>query len=246
MNVANCPSSLPLQSSSCSSRSVVSSSCLSDFVTVVGGRLTYLNISNNKMAGLPFVFKAISSHSCNLEELDISNITTTSRDTILLHVEKFQKGCPKLRILNANHTMISLSETPMKEQIQAPGFPNLREIHVAVDSRGYFEGMEDSQIERLLKKSDKLRLLDIRGCQQVSDSCLIRLPTWDVQKLVLSGSSAASSSREGLSLMIRKWAPHLTEVDVSSTTGDHIIDHAIEAFAEEDEVKIRYGVKKHL
>lgn len=228
-----------MQNSSCSSRSVVSSTCLSDFITTVGERLTHINISNNKMAGLPFVFKAISTHSKNLLELDISNITTTSRDTILIHVEKFQKGCPKLRVFNANHTMIGLSETPIKEQIQAPGFPNLREIHVAIDSRGYFEGMDDGQIERLLKRSDKLRLIDIRGTQQVSDSCLIKLPTWDVAKLVLSGSSAASSSREGLSLMIRKWAAHLTEVDVSSTAGDHIIDTAIDAFAEADDVVVR-------
>ena len=99
--------------------------------------------------------------------------------------------------------------------------------------------MDDGQIERLLKRSSKLRLLDIRGCQQVSDSCLIRLPTWDVEKLVLSGSSAASSSLEGLSLMIRKWAVHLTEVDVSSTTGEWIMDYAIDAFAEADETKIR-------
>ncbi len=231
-----------LQSSSCSSRSVVSSSCLSEFISTVGDRLTYLNISNNKMAGLPFVFKAISSNSANLEELDISNITTTSRDTILIHIEKFQKGCRKLRVLNANHTMISLQETPIKEQIQAPGFPQLREIHVAVDSRGYFEGMDDGQIERLLKKSDKLRMLDIRGCVQVSDSCLIRLPTWDVEKLVLAGSSAASSSMDGLSLMVRKWASHLVEVDFSSTTGERIIDNAIEAFAEEDNVIIRYVI----
>lgn len=49
-----------LQSSSCSSRSIVSSSCLSEFITVMGKRLTHLSICNNKMSGLPFVFKALS------------------------------------------------------------------------------------------------------------------------------------------------------------------------------------------
>jgi hypothetical protein len=39
--------------------------------------------------------------------------------------------------------------------------------------------------------------------------------------------------------MIRKWAAHLTEVDVSSTAGDHIIDTAIDAFAEADDVVVR-------
>ena len=104
-------------------------------------------------------------HSKNLEDLDISNITTTSRDTILINMEKFQKGCPKLRVLNANHTMLSLVETPVKEQIQASGFPLLRELYIAVDSRGYFDGMDDGQIERVLKKSVDLRVLDVRGCQ---------------------------------------------------------------------------------
>ena len=80
-------------------------------------------------------------------------------------MEKFQKGCPNLRILNANHTMLSLVETPVKEQIQSPGFPLLRELYIAVDSRGYFDGMDDGQIERILKKSADLRTLDVRGCQ---------------------------------------------------------------------------------
>jgi F-box and leucine-rich repeat protein 6 len=174
-----------------------------------------------------------------LEELDISNITTTTREPIYINIEKFQKGCPKLSVLNANHTMISLCDTPIKEQIQSPGFPEMRELSVAVDSRGYFEGMDDSQIERVLKNSEKLKLLDIRGCQHVSDSCLIRLPTWDIEKLVLSGCSAASSSDQGVELMVRKWAANLVEVDVSGTGGERAVNHAVEAFAEADETKIR-------
>ncbi|CAB4055615.1 FBXL6 [Lepeophtheirus salmonis] len=225
--------------SSGSSRSAVSSTCLSEFITVLGKRLTYLNISNNKMAGLPFVFKALSSNSSNLRELDISNITTTSRDTILINMEKFQKGCPPLRALNCNHTMISLSETPIKEQVHSPGFPLLERLQIAVDSRGYFEGMDDSQIERILKKSDRLRHLDIRGCQRVSDSCLIRLPTWDIEHLILSGCSAASASADGLELMVRKWADKLVEMDVSNTPGERAVNYTVEAFVEADKTNIR-------
>jgi len=187
---------------------------------------------------MSFIF--LQTHSSNLLELDISNITTTSRDTILINIEKFQKGCQKLRVLNANHTMLSLSETPMKEQVAAPGFPALRELHIAVDSRGYFEGMDDAQIERVLKRSEKLRLLDVRGCQDVTDSCLIRLPSWEVEKLVLSGCSAASSSPDGVELMVRKWAAKLVEVDVSGTAGERAVNYAVEAFAEAgDESAIR-------
>ena len=171
--------------------------------------------------------------------MDISNITTTTRDPIYINVEKFQKGCPKLRILNANHTMIVLSESPIKEQVHSPGFPNLEELHIAVDSRGYFEGMDDGQIERFLKKSSRLKLLDIRGCQHVTDSCLIRLPTWDIQKLVLSGCSAASSSNDGVELMVKKWSAHLLDLDVSGTSSERAINFAVDAFAEADESQIR-------
>ena len=171
--------------------------------------------------------------------LDISNITTTSRDTILVHMEKFQKGCQKLRVLNANHTMISLTDTPIKEQIQAVGFPKLRELHIAVDSRGYFEGLDDNQMERILKRSEDLRLLDIRGCQHISDSCLIKLPSWSIEKLVLSGCSAASSSADGVELMVRKWSRCLVEVDVSGTGGERAVNYAVDAFAEADEAVIK-------
>ena len=48
------------QPSTASSRSAVSSSALSDLITAMGDNLTHFNMSSNKMAGLPFVFKALS------------------------------------------------------------------------------------------------------------------------------------------------------------------------------------------
>jgi len=226
-----------VSASSCSSRAATSSTCLSEFVAIVGKRLTHFNISNNKMAGLPFVFKAIATHSSSLEELDISNITTTSRDPIPIHLEKFQKGCQSLRVLNANHTVLSLTETPIKEQVNSPGFPKLRELYIAVDSRGYYDGMDDSQVERILKKSDDLRHLDLRNCQNVTETCLIRLPTWDLEKLIVSGCSAVSSS-DSLELMVSKWRK-LKELDASGTSGSRTVNMAIEALLDSDEPCIR-------
>lgn len=224
--------------SSSSSRSAVSSTHLSDFITVLGNRLTMVNISNNKMSGLPFVFKALSAHSVNLEELDISNITTTSRDTININLEKFQKGCQKLRILNANHTMLSLTETPVREQVNSPGFPNLEELHIAVDSRGYFDGMDDTQIERVLAKSAKLRILDVRGCQHISNSCLIRLKSWVIEKLILAGCSATTDSSESIELLVKK-LNKLTELDISHTPGERTVNNAVAELAEIDEPILR-------
>ena len=48
------------QPTTASSRSAASSTCLSDLITAIGDKLTHFNMSSNKMAGLPFVFKAIS------------------------------------------------------------------------------------------------------------------------------------------------------------------------------------------
>ena len=183
-------------------------------------------------------FLSLQTHSVNLELLDISNITTTSRDTININIEKFQKGCQTLKVLNANHTMLSLSDTPIKEQVHSPGFPFLQELYIAVDSRGYFDGMDDSQIERILKRSAQLRVLDIRGCQHVTESCLIRLPTWDLERLVVAGCSAATNSYDGLELVVQKWASKLVDIDISLTTG-RAVNNAIDAFAEADDVQLK-------
>ena len=134
--------------------------------------------------------------------------------------------------------MLTLNDTSIKEQVHSPGFPKLRELYVAVDSRGYHDGMDDSQIERILKKSDDLRHLDLRNCQHVSESCLIRLPTWDLEKLIVSGCSAVSNSSDGLELMVSKWRK-LKELDASCTTGHRTINNAVDALVEVDDPTIR-------
>merc|ERR1719225_1343690 len=85
------PQTVPTSEDS-SSLSAASSTCLSDLITAIGDKLTHFNMSSNKIAGLPFVFKAIAQHAKNLIVLDVSNISTTSRDTILINIEKLQKG----------------------------------------------------------------------------------------------------------------------------------------------------------
>lgn len=47
--------------------------------------------------------------------------------------------------------------------------------------------VDDDCIERLLKNSTKLRLLDVRGCTKLTDSGLVRVPAWDLEHLFLSG-----------------------------------------------------------
>lgn len=52
----------------------------------------------------------------------------------------------------------------------------------------FLQGMDDSDLERIVKNGKKLRLLDVRGCGKISDSGMVRVPAWDLEHLYLSGN----------------------------------------------------------
>ena len=72
----------------------------------------------------------------------------------------------------------------------------------------------------------------------MTESCLIRLPTWDLERLVVAGCSAAAGSYDGLELVVKKWANKLVDIDISLTTG-RAVNNALDAFAESDDVQLR-------
>ena len=159
----------------------------------------------------------------------------------MINIEKLAKGCPKLTKFRTTNTMLGLNETPIREQIASPAFPHLEELTIGVDQRGYFDGMDDNQIERILKKSAKLRVLDIRGCKSITDSTLVRLPCWDIEYLQVAGSSICTSSRDGLELLVKKWCRTLKELDIANTTDSRTVDWALIALVENEEyLKLRY------
>lgn len=71
--------------------------------------------------------------------------------------------------------------------MESPGFPDLEELSVASTYESRL--INDEYLQRILKSSTKLKLLDVRGCVRVTHDCLIRLPTWDLKHLFLSGCS---------------------------------------------------------
>ena len=71
-------------------------------------------------------------------------------------------------------------------QASSPGFPKLEELSLAVDPKRC-QGMDDSDLERIVKNCTKLRLLDVRGCIKITDSGIVRVPAWDLEHLYLSG-----------------------------------------------------------
>ena len=76
----------------------------------------------------------------------------------------------------------------LKFQMDSPGFPELEELSVAsnTDESRVFN---DEFLQRILKTSTQLKLLDVRGCARLTHDSLIRLPTWDLKHLFLSGCS---------------------------------------------------------
>lgn len=75
-------------------------------------------------------------------------------------------------------------------QSMSEGFPMLEELSVAgvVENMSAQPVIDDDALLRILKTSNKLRLLDVRGCSRVTDSSLVRVPAWDLEHLFLSGS----------------------------------------------------------
>ena len=121
--------------------------------------------------------------------LDLSNVRTATRDTVCINIEQLQQGCTKLRVLRLTNSLIRLSPTPMKDQASSPGFPQLEELSIAVDPKSCIS-LDNSSMDRILKTSHKLRLLDVRGCTSITNSSLVRVPAWDLEHLFLSGKIA--------------------------------------------------------
>lgn len=230
--------------SSASSRSAASSNALSDLIAGMGEKLVTFIMAGNKMAGLPYVFNALSKHSKNLRLLDVSNISTTSRDPIIVNIEKLQKGCPLLTVLRTTNTMLTLNESAVRDHVKSPGFPHMEQLTIGVDNKGYFDGMDDAQIERILKSSKNLKLLDIRGCKGINDSTLVRLPAWDVEFLYVAGCSVTSSSSDGLELLVKKWGRTLKELDIGFTHKQRTVDWALLAFVEDVEDDFKPQLRK--
>lgn len=170
------------------SKTAVGLQSLVSAIEKFGGRLTHLNLAHNRLSGIPQITAALTTHSPNLIMLDLSNVKTIAVSHGMLHVERLQGGCQKLKILRIANSHVQLSQASLQEQMQSPGFPDLEELSVASladESRL----MSDEALQRILKSSTKLKLLDVRGCTRLTHDSLIRIPAWDLKHLFLSGCS---------------------------------------------------------
>ncbi|KAK4881598.1 hypothetical protein RN001_004917 [Aquatica leii] len=223
-----------LDLSSINNTSAINAQPLVSLAQSMGSRLTHLVLANNKLVGFTQVITAIATNCPNLQLLDISNIRTFAHNTALLHVEKLQSGCPKLKVLRITNSQIWLAPVSLSNQVASPGFPMLEELSLAgvegcqLTSRS----INDESIERILKTSTKLRLLDVRGCGRLSDSGLVRVPAWDLEHLFLSACYVTRIQNSGLELIVQKWSHSLLEVDLAWSTATSSLDAAVFALAE--------------
>nr|XP_027208567.1 F-box/LRR-repeat protein 6-like [Penaeus vannamei] len=223
-------------------RCAVGQQTLSDMALTMNTRLTHLTLANNTLSNVPgLVWRCLSEsdHCQNLQILDLSNVLTIGRDCVRINIELLQKGCTKLRTLRLTNSNTRLSQTSMSVQASSPGFPELEELSLAVDGN-LSVGMNDSELERILKNSHKLRLLDVRGCINITDSSLVRIPPWDLEHLFLAGSTSPKYYSDRLELVVRKWQHSLVELDLSWTANADSIDAALIAISEESDNKLRY------
>lgn len=212
-------------------RSAVGPQSLCSAIQTLGSRLTHLNLSHNRLAGIPQLITTLSTYCPSLSLLDLSNVSTVAASHGVLHIEKLQEGCTRMKVLRITSSQISLSAATLQEQMESPGFPELEELSVASladESRL----MNDEFLQRILKTSTKLKLLDVRGCARLTHDTLIRLPTWDLKHLFLSGCSVTRDIGSGLELIASKWAHSLIELDLAWANVQDPLDNAIKAIAE--------------
>ncbi|KAH8371654.1 hypothetical protein KR093_008363, partial [Drosophila rubida] len=213
------------------SKSAVGINSLCSALQVMGSRLTHLYLAHNRLAGIPNIVSVLASHCPNLALLDLSNVTTQATSHGVLNIEKLQHGCQKLKVLRVTNSHITPSTAGMQEIMDSPGFPNLEELSVAAltdESRI----ISDDHLQRILKSSSKLKLLDVRNCTRLTHESLIRLPAWDIKHLFLSGCSVTRDVGSGLELIASKWAHSLIELDLAWANVQQPIDNALRALAE--------------
>ncbi|XP_043645239.1 F-box/LRR-repeat protein 6 [Drosophila teissieri] len=213
------------------SKSAVGVNSLCNALQTMGSRLTHLYLAHNRLAGIPQIVGVLSTHCPNLTLLDLSNVTTQATSHGVLHIEKLQRGCQKLKVLRVTNSHITPSTASMQEIMDSPGFPELEELSVAAltdESRI----ISDDHLQRILKSSSKLKLLDVRNCTRLTHESLIRLPAWDIKHLFLSGCSVTRDMGSGLELIASKWAHSLIELDLAWANMQQPIDNALRALAE--------------
>ncbi|CAL8293152.1 unnamed protein product [Merluccius merluccius] len=160
---------------------------------------------------------ALSRGCCpDLELLEINTKLDSGFSQLPIGVQALQHGCPKLktfRMLN----VIPVHKAVRKGLEPALGFPLLEELCMATTSVSF---MSDRDVWELLFGSPRLRVLDLRGCYQVTTLGLEVLPCGELECLFLGQyfncKTARPSAKKDLHKLTEKWSRSLRELDIAN------------------------------
>ena len=198
------------------SAAVVSPKTVVHIVNTCSGNLRSLNLSRNPPKGYNAVLKALATCCPNLECLDLSRYPDSSIP-LSFNIEQLQHGCPKLCILRLVNANIVPSHVSVHDRSasESPGFPELKELSLRITTSTSVVSVAgyNGILHRLVKKSEKLKLLDLHGCSQVTSVDLLRVPATDLAELYVSGCSVVKD--EEMEILLAKWQHSLVTLDVS-------------------------------
>ncbi|KAG6453627.1 hypothetical protein O3G_MSEX008259 [Manduca sexta] len=234
---------LSLTSETGGSSTCLSATSMARIAENFGDRLTHLTLANNKFTALPQILTSVAAHCQNLEVLDISGALATSHPAAV-PLEAMQKGCPKMRVFRAANSQLVLASATTSQQMETSGWSMLEELSVAGEAATERVGvgeyrLGDEALARLVRGATRLRLLDLRGLQRLTDSGLVRVPAWDLQHLFLGGCNVTRQSNACLELICEKWSHSLIELDLSWASAARVLDDAVSALADSPNSKLR-------
>ncbi|XP_068628328.1 uncharacterized protein Fbl6 [Battus philenor] len=234
---------LSLTSETGGSSTCLSAASIARVAENFGDRLTHLTLANNKFTALPQILSSVAAHCHNLEMLDISGAMATTHPAAV-PLEALQKGCPKMRVFRAANSQLVLATATTSQQMEVEGWTCLEELSIAGEAAaervlvGEYR-LGDEALARLVRGATRLRLLDLRGLQRLTDSGLVRVPAWDLQHLFLGGCNVTRQSSACLELICEKWSHSLLELDLSWASATRVLNDAIAALTDSPNSKLR-------
>ncbi|XP_060245189.1 F-box/LRR-repeat protein 6 isoform X3 [Meriones unguiculatus] len=181
--------------------SMMESTAVVNFLEEAGSRMRKLWLTYSSQTTA--ILGALLGSCCpQLQVLEVSTGMNCNSTPLQLPVEALQKSCPQLQ--------------PCGRGVpQGPGFPSLEELCLAGSTCSF---VSNEVLSRLLHRSPKLRLLDLRGCARITPTGLCDLPCQELEQLYLGlygMSDGLTLVKKGSSLLTQKWYHTLRELDFS-------------------------------
>ncbi|XP_070582074.1 F-box/LRR-repeat protein 6-like [Ptychodera flava] len=214
---------------------MVSPSTLKYIAEKCGGRLKHLTISGNTVVGFLQSLKHLMDNCPNLRGLDFSGCKFTT-DSIRFNIEDCQDAWPHLQILRMACCKIYASDVSAVRKATSPGFPELQEFSAAAEPHeinGLFvsgAGITNDFLQRVLKTSYDLKVLDIRNCARIEPASLLPqdIPPTRLEHLYISQCSITKTDYVGhtnyFGQMMKKWRHSLRDLDLAWNTYPSVDD----------------------